>query len=104
MQKQITAPEADIVAMVNGAQEARRQLEAVRKDQLRQEAKRRVQHRIAIGRMVLEAGTYAALGALVLEAMRRGMIVPALAWPVAVVCLIWAAIRVDRQLRRRGRA
>lgn len=101
---QITNPDAQIEAMVNG-NTARRNWEADNRRFLRQMADIQQievarKRRKACRRMIRDAGSCAVLGALILVSMSQQMVAPRLALPLAGVCFLMAALRVDRYLRR----
>lgn len=94
----------EVIDMVNGAAEHRKRVREKRA-LLARMAKEQAQARKAAWwraflSMVLETGTFAVAGAAALFAMARGLIDPQIGVPVAFLCMIWTAIRLDRFVQR----
>lgn len=102
--KQIIDPDAEVIGMVNDGVTARERV-AENRALLHQMAKEQDQLRKAnlwreIRSMAIEAGAFAIGGVATLIAMGHDLVSPIVGIPVFLVCLIWAAVRVDRFIRR----
>lgn len=94
------AEDREVLAMVNGAAEARKAQRCLDAYQARKAAKYKRKARKELGATVLEAGSCVGLAVAVLAVMAQGLMAPEIAVPVAGASLICGAVRADRYFRR----
>lgn len=100
----IADPDMEAIRMVN-ARVAKRRRVAKNRALLKQTSNELKQRRKAawwqgFRSMAFEAGALTAAGGAVLFAMDWGLVAPIVGNPAVLVCMVWAAIRVDRFVRR----
>lgn len=101
----ICAANGAVQERIRAREEAQRRREAEERARKRMEEtdrrqKAAAERRVERVRVLVDAGGFCSLGAVVMAAMWRGLITAELATPLATACFTLAMIRLDRHFRR----
>ena len=102
--KQIVDPDMEVIGMVNDGVSGRQRVKETRQILNRmheeQAQARKAARWRAIRSMLIDVGVITLCGGGVLASMAQGLVDPQVGVPIFVLCLIWAAVRIDRFVRR----